>query len=384
MGGGRRGRGVAPRYTHLAARYQPFHRTGEGRINVSTPEWDKARHADRRPLLLARARIATALRAWFRARDFVEVETATLQRSPGNETHLHAFQTDLVGPGGERAPLYLRTSPEFACKKLLAAGENRIFDFARVFRNRERGPLHHPEFTLLKWYRAHETYDALMADCAAVLAEAARATSCSRLTWRGREADPFAEPERLTVAEAFDRYAGIDLLATVQADGGDRDALARAVTAAGVMHDADESWGDLFSRVMAERIEPKLGDGRATVLCEYPITQAALARPKAIDPRIAERFELYVCGVELANAFCELTDGAEQRKRFEAAMDDRERIYGERYPIDDEFLAALAQMPPASGVALGFDRLVMMMTGAQRIEQVLWSTVPEPDRAQRG
>jgi lysyl-tRNA synthetase class 2 len=383
MGGGRRGRGVAPRYTHLAAGCQPFRGTGGGRINVPTPEWDKARHADRRPLLLARGRIAAALRDWFTGRDFIEVETAALQRSPGNETHLHAFETELVGPGGERDRLYLRTSPEFACKKLLAAGETRIFDFARVFRNRERGPLHHPEFTLLEWYRAHETHDALMTDCAAILAEAARAAGSRRLTWRGREADPFAEPERLTVAEAFERYAGIDLLVTLHA-GGDRDALARAAAAAGVMHGADESWGDIFSRIMAERIEPRLGEGRATILCEYPITQAALARPKASDPRVAERFELYVCGVELANAFGELTDAAEQRKRFEAAMAEKKRIYGERYPIDESFLAALAQMPPASGVALGFDRLVMLATGAQRIEHVLWSTVPEPDRAERG
>ena len=319
-----------------------------------------------------------AFRGWFTARDFVEVETPILQISPGNETHLHAFASDLVGPDGERHPLYLRTSPEFACKKLLASGERRIFEFARVFRNRERGVLHHPEFTMLEWYRAEETYDALMEDCAALLAAAARSTGITQFEFRGRIADPFAEPERVTVADAFARHAGIDLLATIVNGEGDRAALAVATKKAGVAFGADDDWGDLFSRIMAERIDPYLGNGRATILCEYPITQAALARAKPGDPRVAERFELYVCGVELANAFGELIDANEQRKRFAAAMAEKQRIYDERYPVDEEFLAALANMPQASGIALGFDRLVMLATGAQRIEQVLWSAVAEP------
>jgi lysyl-tRNA synthetase class 2 len=333
---------------------------------------------DRRPLLKARSAIMAAFRGWFTARDFVEVETPILQISPGNETHLHAFASDLVGPDGERHPLYLRTSPEFACKKLLASGERRIFEFARVFRNRERGVLHHPEFTMLEWYRAEETYDALMEDCAALLAAAARSTGITQFEFRGRIADPFAEPERVTVADAFARHAGIDLLATIVNGEGDRAALAVATKKAGVAFGADDDWGDLFSRIMAERIDPYLGNGRATILCEYPITQAALARTKPGDSRVAERFELYVCGVELANAFGELTHAAEQRKRFAAAMTEKERIYGERYPVDEEFLTALANMPQASGIALGFDRLVMLATGARRIEQVLWSAVAEP------
>jgi lysyl-tRNA synthetase class 2 len=322
--------------------------------------------------------VAAAFRAWFAERDFVEIETPVLQVSPGNETHLHAFASELIGPGGERHRLYLRTSPEFACKKLLAAGERRIFEFARVFRNRERGALHHPEFTMLEWYRANEDYEALMGDCGELLSVAARAAGTAQFSFRGRSADPFAAPERLTVAEAFTRHAGIDLLGTLGDGQGDRAALAAAAKATGVGFGADDDWGDIFSRIMAERIEPHLGNGRATILCEYPITQAALARPKPGDPRVAERFELYVCGVELANAFGELTDAAEQRKRFDAAMSEKERIYGERYPIDEEFLAALPNMPQASGIALGFDRLVMLATGAQRIEQVLWSAVAEP------
>lgn len=339
---------------------------------------NKTRLAEQRPYLMARAQIAAAFRAWFEARVFVEVETPMLQVSPGNETHLHAFASELIGPGGDRHPLYLRTSPEFACKKLLTAGLPRIFEFARVFRNRERGALHHPEFTLLEWYRAGEDYEQLMDDCAALLVEAARAAGATRLSFRGREADPFATPERLTVADAFSRHAGIDLLATLEGGEGARNALAAAAKKADVAFGSDDNWGDIFSRVMAERIEPNLGNGRATILCEYPITQAALARAKPGDPGVAERFELYVCGVELANAFGELTDANEQRKRFTSAMDEKERIYGDRYPVDEEFLVALPNMPQASGIALGFDRLVMLASGAERIEQVLWSTVADP------
>ena len=339
--------------------------------------WRPDIHADRRPLLLTRNRIAAALRSWFAARDFVEVETATLQVSPGNETHLHAFSTELIGPGGERRPLYLRTSPEFACKKLLAAGEPRIFDFARVFRNRECGALHHPEFTLLEWYRANEPYETLMDDCAALLAEAARAAGAKEFSFRGKSIDPYAAPERLTVAEAFARHAGIDLLATVADGQGNAKALAAAAARAGVETAADDSWSDIFSRILAERVEPQLGIGRATLLCEYPLPLAALARAKPGSDKVAERFELYACGVELANAFGELTDVAEQRARFAAAMDEKQRIHGERYPVDEDFLAALASMPPASGIALGFDRLVMLTTAARRIEQVIWMPVAD-------
>jgi len=334
-------------------------------------------HAARRPFLLGRARIAAALRAWFAGQGFVEVDTPALQVSPGNETHLHAFATTLTGPDGQGHPLYLRTSPEFACKKLLAAGEGRIVDFARVFRNRERGALHHPEFTLLEWYRANAPYQTLMEDCAALLAEAARAGGVSMFNYRGRNVDPFSTPERITVAEAFARDAGVDLLATIAGGEGDRAALAVQARKAGVAIAADDTWGDIFSRILAERVEPKLGDGRATILYEYPLPMAALARAKPGSDKVAERFELYACGVELGNAFGELTDVAEQRKRFAAAMDEKERIHGERYPVDEDFLAALAQMPQASGIALGFDRLAMLATGAERIEQVIWAPVQD-------
>lgn len=344
-------------------------------MRKSPPFWGASAHAARRPFLLARTRIAAALRAWFGAQDFIEVETAALQVSPGNETHLHAFATELIGPDAGRHPLYLRTSPEFACKRLLAAGETRIFDFARVFRNRERGALHHPEFTLLEWYRAIAPYETLMDDCAALMAEAARAAGATEFSFRGRTIDPFATPERLTVADAFARDADIDLLATVQGGQGDRAALAAAAKKAGVATAADDTWGDIFSRVLAERVEPRLGNGRATIFYEYPLPLAALARAKPGSDTVAERFELYACGVELGNAFGELTDVAEQRARFAAAMDEKERIHGERYPVDEDFLDALGVMPPACGIALGFDRLAMLATGASRIEQVIWTPV---------
>jgi len=346
---------------------------------LSPPWWRPDVHRDRRARLIARAAIARAFRGWFDARDFVEVETAVLQVSPGNETHLHAFATEAVSLSGERAPLHLRTSPEFACKKLLAAGEPRLFDFARVWRNRERGALHHPEFTLLEWYRAGAPYETLMDDCAALLALAAETASAKIFEYRGRTCDPFAAPERITVAEAFDRFAGVDLMASVPASGApDRDGLASQTAGVGVRVAADDTWSDIFSRVIVERIEPRLGVGRPSILCEYPRPEAALARPKPGDPRVAERFEVYACGVELANCFGELTDSAEQRRRFEADMDEKARVYGERYPIDEDFLAALARMPPASGAALGFDRLVMLATGAARVDDVLWTPLPEP------
>ena len=337
-----------------------------------SPWWNADVHADRRPFLTARGRILHAIRGYFDAHGFTEVECGALQVSPGNEAHLHAFATDMIGPEGLPLRRYLHTSPEFACKKLLAAGESKIFDVARVFRNRERGPLHAPEFTMLEWYRARETYEAVITDSLNLVAVAADAIGATTLAYRDRRADPHAAPERITVAEAFHRHASVDLLATL-ADQPDRDKLATAATKAGIKVAPDDTWSDVFSRILVERVEPHLGLGRPTILFEYPRVEAALARACAHDPRVAERFELYACGVELANGFGELTDPVEQRKRFDEEMAEKQRIYGERYPIDEDFLAALAHMPPASGVALGFDRLVMLATGAPHIDKVVWT-----------
>ena len=345
-------------------------------MSQSSRWWMPDIHADRQPLLRARRRVLAALRDYLETRDFVEVETAILQVSPGNEAHLHAFATELVAPYGPERQFYLHTSPEFACKKLLAAGERRIFEFARVFRNREQGTLHHPEFTMLEWYRTGESCEALMDDCANFLAIAAAAAGTDRFVFRGRDADPMATPERLTVADAFSAYAGIDVLATLGEAAPDRAGLAAQARAAGIRLADDDTWSDIFSRVLVERVEPRIGNGRATFLTDYPAHEAALARPKPSDPRVAERFELFACGVELANGFGELTDPVEQRARLEAEMDRKQRLYGERYPIDEDFLNALAGMPPASGCALGFDRLVMLAARATRIDQVIWTPLP--------
>lgn len=301
-----------------------------------TPYWDKARHQDRRGFLAARANIARAVRAWFWDQGFTEAEPAALVPSPGAETHIDAFDAD---------GRYLHTSPEFAMKKLLAASEENIFFLGKVWRRGETGPLHAEEFTMLEWYRAGAPYQAVMEDCVALARLAAREAGAETLRWKKNACDPFAAPERLRVADAFAR-----------AGAGDPAALD----------------GDAFSAAIVG-IEPDLGAPALTLLTEYPIAEAALARPCPHDARAAERFELYACGVELANGFGELTDADEQRARLIAAMDEKQKRYGVRWPLDEDFLVALAHMPPASGCALGFDRLVMLATGARHINDVLWT-----------
>jgi lysyl-tRNA synthetase class 2 len=328
-------------------------------------EWRPDRLSRRLPHLQLRARIQAATRNWFASEGFVEVETPILQAAPGAEVHLTGFATAWELPDGEERERWLHSSPEFAMKKLLAGGIPKIFQFARVFRNAEGSALHHPEFTMLEWYRAGTGYETIMADCKALVAS----TGVEELRWAGHVCDPKAEPERLTVAEAFVRHAGVDLFATV----GSAEALSGA---SGIAMHAGDSWEDVFFRIMFDKIEPRLGMGRPTILCEYPISMAALARAKPGDPRVAERFELYVCGVELANAFGELTNPDIQRERLVADMDLKEELYGVRWPVDDDFLAALDHgLPDCSGIALGFDRLVMLAGGASHIEEVLWLPV---------
>lgn len=346
-------------------------------MSQASPWWNPDRHLDRRPFLAARGRIKAALRDWFNSQGFLEVETSCLQVSPGNETHLHAFRTQLIGTDLSRRDLYLHTSPEFAMKKLLAAGETKIFNFAPVFRNRERGAIHTPEFTMLEWYRADEPYETLWSDCSAILKIAAETGKHSPWTYRGKTCDPAGDLQPLTLNQAFEQWADIALRETMSATEVDRARLAARAEAAEIRIGHDDTWSDIFSRVLVEKIEPNLGTPRPTVLYEYPVHEAALARPSPRDPAVAERFELYACGVELANGFGELTDATEQRQRFEIGMADKARIYGEQYPIDEDFLSALALMPPASGCALGFDRLVMLATGAERVDQVIWTPLPD-------
>jgi len=322
--------------------------------------------------------MARAIRHCFVGQGFVEVETPVLQAAPGGEVHVRPFVTTLEEPFGQAArPMYLQTSPEFAMKILLAGGMERIFQFAHAFRNGERSPLHHPEFTMLEWYRAGAGWRAAAEDCRAVLAAAMAAVPSDLrrtegLAWRGRPCDPAAPWEYLGFAEAFSRYAGIDILAT----GNDAGRLREAATRAGHRLPESTDWEDLVFHLLLDHVEPRLGTPAPTVLHDYPAAMASLARLSPADPRVAERFEVYVAGVEIANGYGELNDPAEQRARFRADEARRRALYGRALPLDETFLAALAEMPEAAGVALGFDRLVMLLTGAARVDEVLWAPVP--------
>jgi elongation factor P--(R)-beta-lysine ligase len=337
----------------------------------------------RRDNLAARGRILAAVRQFFADEGFIEVETPALQVSPGLEPHLRAFATTLNDPrDGIAKPRYLHTSPEFAMKKLLAGGMTRIWQLAHVFRDGEWGATHHPEFAMLEWYRVGATYHDLMDDCETLLRRAQVAAAVTDggqggLSWNDNIADAGRPFDRLSVADAFTHFVDIDILATAPDPmKPDFTLLAAAAERIGIAPHAGDDWEDLYFRIFLERIEPKLGIGAPTILYDYPASMAALSRRKPDDPRLAERFELYVCGLELANAFSELTDPQEQRARFIADQAKKEALYGETYPIDEDFLAALEQgLPECAGIALGFDRLVMLCTGAERIEDSLWAPV---------
>ena len=356
---------------------------------MALPWWHPESLARRRPFLAARGAVQDAVLAHFRAEGFIQVDTPALQKSPGLERHIRPLGTRLRGPlddpragAGEGRPRYLHTSPEFAMKKLLAGGLAQIVQLCHVWRDGEHGPLHRPEFTMLEWYRAHAGYETLIADCGAILrvaGEAARAVGQDGwLRWGERRCDASASLEVLTVQEAFVRFTGIDLLNTIDhpdAPAPDPARLRKAASDIGVQTGAHDTWEDVFFHIMLDRIEPKLGLGRATVLTEYPASLAALARRKPSDARVAERFELYACGVELANAYGELTDAHEQRARFLHDQALHEKLYGAAPPVDDDLLAALELLPPCAGAALGFDRLVMLCSGARDIADVLWAAV---------
>lgn len=347
---------------------------------AALPWWHPHALADRRATLAARGWVVAATRAFFATREYVEVETPALQVSPGLEPHLRAFATRLEPPlGGEPTPMYLHTSPEFAMKKLLAGGLPAIYQMARVFRNGERSATHHPEFTMLEWYRAGASYCDLMDETEALVAACQRAAGGGALRWREGTADATRPWRRLTVAEAMAEYAGVDLMACLPpqpARDPDPAPLAAEARRLGLPVADGDRFDDVFFRIFLARIEPHLGFGAPVILYDYPVSMAALSRPKPQDPRLAERFEVYVCGLELANAFGELTDPVEQRARFDADMALKQILYGERYPVDEDFLAALGHgLPDCAGIALGFDRLVMLCVGARRIEDVLWAPV---------
>jgi lysyl-tRNA synthetase class 2 len=328
---------------------------------MTLPVWHPESLAARLPFLTRRSACTRAARGFFERRGYTEVETPYAVPAPGEEVHLRAFATTREHPDGALEPLWLNTSPEFAMKRLLAAGAGPIFQFARVWRNGEAGALHAPEFTMLEWYRPGAGMDDLINETTELLRDVLPAV----VRCRGITTD-LSRIERLTVSEAFTRFAGVDVLAI----GEDAAALAAA---AGVRLRDDESWEDLFFRLLLDKIEPQLGRHHPTFLTHWPAAQAALARRDPADPRVAERFELFICGIELANAFVELTDPAEQRARFEADRLRRHGMSGPDWPLDEDFLAAMRHgMPPSAGIAVGFDRLAMLASGADRIGQVLW------------
>jgi lysyl-tRNA synthetase class 2 len=328
---------------------------------MTIPVWHPESLAARLPFLRRRARLIAATRAFFTARGFMEVETPYAVAAPGEEVHLLPYRTARRHSDGTAEPQWLHTSPEFAMKRLLAGGAGPIFQLARVWRNGEASATHAPEFTMLEWYTPGADMPALMDQTEAYL----RAVLPPAVACRGVQTD-LSRFERLTVAEAFARYVGADVLATA----GDEAALAAA---AGAVLRGGETWEDLFFRLLLERIEPRLGRAHPTFLTHWPAAQAALARRDPADPRVAERFELFVCGIELANAFVELTDAAEQRARFLEDRARRHAIGGEDWPLDEDFLAALEfGLPQCAGIALGFDRLAMIASDARGIGQVLW------------
>ena len=340
--------------------------------------WRPDRFAARRGRLEQRGQILGAFRSFFAARGYVEVDTPALQVSPGLEPHLQAFKTQLHDPCERRtAERYLHTSPEFAMKKLLVAGMPRIWQLAHVFRDGERSATHHPEFAMLEWYRAGASYRNLMDECAALIRACQDAAGAAALLWRGHSADARRPWQRLSIADAFREHCGIDLLATAPDPlAPDLERLAAAARHLGIGPHPGDDWEALYFRILLERIEPVLGLGTPTVLYDYPLSMAALARGSPSDPRVAERFEIYICGLEVANAFGELTDAAEQRRRFAADQAKKRALYGETYPVDEDFLAALDYgLPACAGIALGFDRLVMLVTGAEDIEEVMWAPV---------
>jgi len=287
----------------------------------------------KKSLLLQRAAILQKVRAFFLEQGYLEVETP--HRIPANapEPHIDAVRSgDWV----------LHTSPEIAMKRLLAAGHEKIFQICRVWREGELGRHHLPEFTLLEWYRSGIDYHDLMAECIALLQSIVPE---GKLTRPGRQISLAAPWEKLTLAEAFSSYASMNLDHALEAG--------------------------CFEEVLTAEVEPHLGKARPTFLTEFPVAMAALARVKPGDPRVAERFELYIDGLELANAFSELTDPLEQRKRF-AADEERRRAAGKTpYPLPESFLSELAAMPEAAGIALGLDRLVMLITGTEKIDDVV-------------
>ncbi len=332
------------------------------------------KNADKR---IARMCVMKEIRHFFESEGFAEVDTPALQVCPGMEVHLKAFTTELDSPLGELSVTrHLHTSPELSMKKLLVAGLPKIYQLCHCYRNEAIGQTHLPEFTMLEWYRKDTDYLAMMADTETLVKRCAKICNADVLRFGDITCNPFGTWERLSVEEAFIKYAGVDIMATLDKNPAvlpTADALRYAAQEKGIWCAPQDTWEDIFFRIMMEKIEPNLGHGIPTILYDYPTCLGALARRKPSDERVCERFEAYICGVELCNAFSELADVAEQRRRFEADSNMKQQLYGYTYPIDEDFMDALSfGMGQASGNALGVDRLVMLITGADDIRDTCW------------
>ena len=318
---------------------------------------------------MIRGKVMEAIRDFFALEEFTEIETPIMVAAPGMEPNLSPFKTTLHDQKGKKADAYLVTSPEYLCKKMLAAGMERIFSLGKVFRNEEPYSadgggtvLHNPEFTMLEWYRAGEDYRKIMEDAERLVRFCVDAVSGSSLMPRGLSFDGW---ERLSVKGAFAKI-GLDLDGLLN-----RGSMAVAATERGYEVAPNDAFDDCFFKIFLTEIEPLLGVERPTILYDYPIQMAALSRAKPSDPRYAERFEIYAGGLELANAFSELTDPVEQRRRLEEERELRGRKGKDQPPVDEDFIAAVAEMPPSTGIALGVDRLVMLIAGAGSIEDIM-------------
>ncbi len=320
--------------------------------------WNPEIYLKNQPARRVRRQVLDTLRAYLNRQGFLEVDTPYLQPVPSDEVHLKCFQT---------GPYYLHTSPELAMKKLLVAGEQKIFQLCHTYRDEPVSETHAPEFTMLEWYRVGTDYSSMMKDTIALVRACCKKCGVKALTHNGQTADPFKRWQKLTVAQAFKKYAGVNLWA--------KD-LRKEAERVGIQCTDLDTWEDIFFRIMLNKVEDKLGYGVPTILCEYPTVLGALARAKPTNPKVCERFEAYICGVELCNAFSELNDPVEQRVRFQANYAERKRLYGWDDPMDEDFLQALEYgMPAASGNALGVDRLIMLISGEQELKNTVWVPV---------
>ena len=345
--------------------------------------WQKLKHQpELREQYLIREQVLDGIRHHFKSRGFHEVETPLLVKSPGTEPYLDLFETELRmqdhNGGLIREKGFLLTSPEYAMKKLLAAGMGNIFQLCKSFRNNEgRSSQHNPEFTILEWYHVDADYTDVMKDCEELflfLLKSIKKTAEKKLFFGGKQYDLSTPWLRMSVAEAFEQYVGVtkgELL--------DRDALAQAATKKGYAITDNTGWDDIFYQLFLNEIESKLATlNKPIFIYDYPAQQAALSQKKKDDPRFAERFELYLAGFELGNAFTELRDAQEQEDRLREEMKYREEHGLQTYEIDEDFIQALREgIPPTGGIAVGVDRLVMLLADAATIEETLFFPVAE-------